>query len=419
MISVLTMSVNAIINALLYVLKAFFSLVLWFFKVVVKGLKYCFVVLPVTTTVFAGLIVVDVFLLVSNQNPFPGEFVSGDVIGKNEEMMGALRQWWVMTVYSAKGSAAYILMLILTVMMFLPVMAVFLSISVFMCFGKILFLAVVADVAVYIVFTVLGKSFVIQAMDRYFRLFPDAGRRHEEKNYDRLLKKRNRELEEELRDSEMRRKSDFYSDNMEGSERYRHKNHRLNFYEEDYESDSDDYEEDDPEFDEEYDNDYYEEADNNYELDDSNEYDDDYDLEDAEDEEYYADEYEDEDEDFEINTDMFTGKRTSHRSTYTSRNENKDRKNGSARRSGSGTKSNSDHADSTQKNSRESNSAGGSAGTKTGTFDFFAGCSSKESVDKKYKSLVKLYHPDNMDGDTAALQEINVQYAKAKKRFNG
>ena len=51
------------------------------------------------------------------------------------------------------------------------------------------------------------------------------------------------------------------------------------------------------------------------------------------------------------------------------------------------------------------------------TFNFFAGCSSRESVDKKYRSLVKLYHPDNMDGDTKALQEINVQYSEAKKRF--
>ncbi len=50
------------------------------------------------------------------------------------------------------------------------------------------------------------------------------------------------------------------------------------------------------------------------------------------------------------------------------------------------------------------------------SFNFFAGCSSRDSVDKKYKSLVKLYHPDNMDGDNAALQEINVQYTEAKKR---
>ena len=52
------------------------------------------------------------------------------------------------------------------------------------------------------------------------------------------------------------------------------------------------------------------------------------------------------------------------------------------------------------------------------TFDFFAGCKSRESAERKYKSLVKLYHPDNMDGDNGALQEINVQYDKVKKHFS-
>ena len=51
-------------------------------------------------------------------------------------------------------------------------------------------------------------------------------------------------------------------------------------------------------------------------------------------------------------------------------------------------------------------------------FDFFAGCKSRESAERKYKSLVKLYHPDNMDGDNGALQEINVQYDKVKKQFS-
>ena len=50
-------------------------------------------------------------------------------------------------------------------------------------------------------------------------------------------------------------------------------------------------------------------------------------------------------------------------------------------------------------------------------FNFFAGCTTLESANKKYKSLVKLYHPDNMDGDTSALQEINVQYNEIKKRL--
>ena len=50
-------------------------------------------------------------------------------------------------------------------------------------------------------------------------------------------------------------------------------------------------------------------------------------------------------------------------------------------------------------------------------FDFFAGCTSPDSAERKYHTLVKLYHPDNMDGDTNALQEINIQYDKIKKRL--
>ncbi len=50
-------------------------------------------------------------------------------------------------------------------------------------------------------------------------------------------------------------------------------------------------------------------------------------------------------------------------------------------------------------------------------FNFFAGCNNLESANRKYKSLVKLYHPDNMDGDTSALQEINIQYNEIKKRL--
>ena len=55
--------------------------------------------------------------------------------------------------------------------------------------------------------------------------------------------------------------------------------------------------------------------------------------------------------------------------------------------------------------------------TSDASFNFFAGCTTLDSANKKYKSLVKLYHPDNMDGDTSALQEINIQYNEIKKRL--
>lgn len=351
MVSILTMSVTAIINALIYVLKAVFSLILWFFNILFKGVKVCFSVLPVTTLAFVALLFVTGYLNFTGQNPFPEELVSKEAVSRSTSMMSSLRQWWVMTVFSGKGKASYYLLLFLSVLMFLPVMTVFLSISVFLTFGRILFLAAAADLALYIILTVFGKSFMDQILDRYYRLFPDAGIKHEKKTYARLLRKRNRELQENMRRSDFYNDSDSYS-----SDCYYEDGVYEEYDEEEYDSDE--------EFEDAYgdEGDFYED----YEY---------------EDEEYYPEEYDEEParDNIEINADMFA--------------KRKERSS----------------ADNTKTASANTEKAGG--------FDFFAGCNSKESVDKKYKSLVKLYHPDNMDGDTAALQEINIQYTKAKKRF--
>lgn len=43
---------------------------------------------------------------------------------------------------------------------------------------------------------------------------------------------------------------------------------------------------------------------------------------------------------------------------------------------------------------------------------FFLGVANKQSVKKRYRDLIKIYHPDNMYGDTDAIQEINNEYNK-------
>ena len=48
---------------------------------------------------------------------------------------------------------------------------------------------------------------------------------------------------------------------------------------------------------------------------------------------------------------------------------------------------------------------------------FFAGVSDEISLKKRYKDLLKIYHPDNIDGDTGTIQEINRQYDKLKKKI--
>ena len=41
---------------------------------------------------------------------------------------------------------------------------------------------------------------------------------------------------------------------------------------------------------------------------------------------------------------------------------------------------------------------------------FFSGVVSKQSIKKRYKDLIKIYHPDNVDGDNSLVVEINKEY---------
>lgn len=48
---------------------------------------------------------------------------------------------------------------------------------------------------------------------------------------------------------------------------------------------------------------------------------------------------------------------------------------------------------------------------------FFVGISDEASLKRRYKDLIKIYHPDNLAGDTGTLQEINREYDKLKKKL--
>ncbi len=48
---------------------------------------------------------------------------------------------------------------------------------------------------------------------------------------------------------------------------------------------------------------------------------------------------------------------------------------------------------------------------------FFSGVNSESGMKKRYKDLIKIFHPDNMDGDTQTLQVINREYDELKKLF--
>ena len=47
----------------------------------------------------------------------------------------------------------------------------------------------------------------------------------------------------------------------------------------------------------------------------------------------------------------------------------------------------------------------------------FKGVRNELALKKRYKDLIKIYHPDNLDGDTGTIQEINREYERLKKVF--
>lgn len=51
--------------------------------------------------------------------------------------------------------------------------------------------------------------------------------------------------------------------------------------------------------------------------------------------------------------------------------------------------------------------------------DFFSGVKSASSLRKRYRELIKIFHPDNLSGDTVVIQKINREYEELKKRMAG
>ena len=49
---------------------------------------------------------------------------------------------------------------------------------------------------------------------------------------------------------------------------------------------------------------------------------------------------------------------------------------------------------------------------------FFRGVNSETALKKRYRDLIKIFHPDNMNGDTVSLQNINREYDKLKNIYS-
>jgi len=49
---------------------------------------------------------------------------------------------------------------------------------------------------------------------------------------------------------------------------------------------------------------------------------------------------------------------------------------------------------------------------------FFRGVNSELALKKRYRDLIKIFHPDNMNGDTVSIQNINREYDRLKNIYS-
>lgn len=58
-------------------------------------------------------------------------------------------------------------------------------------------------------------------------------------------------------------------------------------------------------------------------------------------------------------------------------------------------------------------------GSMQGNLVFFRGVKDTMSLKKRYKDLIKIFHPDNIAGDTETIQKINREYDALRRNFDG
>jgi|GEM_PF-1374210 len=308
-----------------------------------------------------------------------------------ESLFSIITSYWQNLLKKSSDNASYYLYIFLTIILAIPASVILLVLSAITSYKYFLCSGLVIDMTIYIARSLASMTTPFsQFKKRYNFLFHKKASAPENKD---LL------YEAQYRDWLRRHHDEFANDTFNAYNGY-----YDDFY--DNEEARDDFYDDDDSYDEyddntENDDDFYEEYDEDDEYDDGDDfYDDDY----SEDRDTYDDDkIEDENYDDDMNyqnnnSSRFHSNRKKY-DNYKSHNKNSDDFN----------KEYKENSSNKNNNNATSNSYS--------SFNFFAGCKSKDSVKKKYYALVKIYHPDNMDGDTKAIQEINRQYKEIIKKF--
>ncbi|MCR5179073.1 MAG: hypothetical protein K6C95_08850 [Lachnospiraceae bacterium] len=412
----ISLVVTAVITVLITILKGALSILGFIFGMISRIFRLAACIAPVFVTVIIATAVIIVYKAFTGTDILPAAFFFHPDASPFVASMGSLI-FLVKDLRAGSSAVLSAIILVAAVILALPVTVVLLTAHTLVASIPVMPWLIACDGIIYIIYGIISrKSPFLQIRDRYFFLFPKSAKRHYERNYDAWLRRHADEFEDDTyrEGGRYNRYDDRYDDGYDDSyvdgydvrrrsaDRYDSRNRYDDRYDDDYDGG--------------YDYGYGSDAGNDSQdggrrtgrrkspnsreekrrrhqqaIDDY--YDEDYNIEEetTEDAEY---------------------SRRARRNTYRSeeythrdrRNAYEDAEYSSRNRRNQQT----GRRDDSFRNDRRDSSG----------FDFFAGCNSLESVEKKYRSLAKIYHPDNQDGDTSAIQEINARYEEARKRFS-
>lgn len=367
--------ITAAVTVGLALLKGSISVIGFLLRIITAVIRMLLCVLPITG---GCLLVVSAYFIICRlqggevlpvdffYRPNPAYFLKSlDILGK---MMNDLT--------AAVPGAVTVILWIAAVILAIPVLSGLLLVHAGIALLKVLIFLVLADVIVLVLLSLLkGLTPFALLRERFLMLFPAVALHRDERSYHDWLRRHGDEFREDTYGRQERRYEYAAADDEPAERRAIRQERRRRRIEAYYDDDA---------YEEYRDEDSYGRA-----------YEDAYDTpyEDAYDDEY-SDTYDEYDDTYD--EQAYEEPRSRRRAdTYNVHDDEEPRGRQSSRRTA---------------DSRERDAAGSA-------FDFFAGCRDLASVEKKYRSLVKIYHPDNQDGDTAALQEINRQYAEVKRKM--
>ena len=242
-----------LVKTIIWVIKSIFELLAFFLRQLGRLHRLFMTIFPLTGVAFLILFILNLVCLFTDKVHIPSQLpitINPDAV--RSSVLSILSSYLkYMSGYS--GTLMYFVLVFLLFILIVPMACILIAAGTLQFCGKLLGLILIADVALYLVFALLGKAPHQLVLSRYKRLFPAVGHKLDEHSYNRWLRRHNREFEDDTfgQPSNYGSDDEFYDDE---DSYYENEDYYKNSYPD--RRSARDIREYDEEYDEDYDEDY-------------------------------------------------------------------------------------------------------------------------------------------------------------------